>query len=104
MSTIGGGGAAPSSYDSLSALVDFIKSPDSQARVKELRDLEASSKAAAQVAEKSMADAQAMSDQLDEDLAAHKIAADRLKADQLAHSERMARVNKAIDDLRAALG
>jgi hypothetical protein len=104
MSTIGGGGAAPSSYDSLSALVDFIKSPDSQARVKELRDLEASSKAATEVANKSMADAQSMSDDLDAKIAKHTAAAAKLKADQEAHAARVDKINKAIDALKAALG
>lgn len=103
MSTIGGGGAATSAYDSLTTLMDFVKSPDAQARVKELRDLEASSKAASEQAAKDIAESEAMAAELSDDMAKHETAASQLKADQMAHSKRVARINAALAELQRAI-
>jgi hypothetical protein len=102
MSTVGAG-AATSAYEQLSSLVDFLKSPASQDRVKELRDLEASSKKAADDASKVSAEADAKSKALAESQNAHRADVIKFNANQAAHNARVAKIQTAITALQNAI-
>lgn len=64
MSTIGGGGSGGSEYDRVSQLIAFVQQPEYHDRVKELRELEVSSKDALDKATVATAQAKAASESL----------------------------------------
>lgn len=102
MSNIGGG-IATSQYDNLSALLEFVKSPDYLNRIRELRDLEDSSRTAKANADEAMTKVTKATDALNKAKADHETAAAKLAADQAAHSARVARWNSAMIEVQKAM-
>lgn len=102
MSTMSGGGAS-SQYDNLSALLEFVKSPDYVDRIKELRDLEDSSRKSYDEAKAAIAELASKSRQLAAEQASHDVAAHQLAANRAAHEKRVARWNEAMIGVQRAL-
>lgn len=102
MSTVGGG-SATSGWESLSALLEFVKSPEYVVRIKELSDLEARSRNAHDEATASIAELTEQSRQLAADKASHEAAVSQLATDQAAHDKRVALWNKAMDEVGKAM-
>jgi len=101
MSSISGGGS--DTFDKLLILAEFVKSPDFQGRVKQLRDLEASSQKALEQSENARDELEAAKRTHELDKRAHQGSVDRLTADREAFDRRKAKVDKAIAALHAAL-
>jgi uncharacterized protein involved in exopolysaccharide biosynthesis len=102
MSTIGGG-TAVSGYEQLSALLEFVKSPDYQKRVQDLMALESSAKQAMADAADAVAEADTKSKDLAAAKAKHDASVARFTQDQAAHNARVTNIEAAIAQLRSAL-
>jgi multidrug resistance efflux pump len=99
MSTMSGGGSS-TEFEKLIQLAAFIQTPAALDRVKELRDLEASSKEALEKANAVIAQAAAAKAALDKREAAIKQKEDALERDRAAHNRRVAGLSKALSDHR----
>lgn len=102
MSTMGAG-APPSGYDNLSALLEFVKSPDYVDRIKEMRDLEDSSRRAHDDAQRAIADAQTVRTQLASDRSKYESDARQLANDRAAHDKRVRLWNAAMGQVQKAI-
>jgi chromosome segregation ATPase len=102
MSTIGGG-TAVSGYEQLSALLEFVKSPDYQKRVQDLMALESSAKQALAEAESALEEADTKSKDLAAAKAKHDAGVAKFTQDQAAHNARLTKIEAAIAQLQSAL-
>ena len=98
MSTFGGGGNPE--FEKLIQLATFIQTPDYLQRVKELRDLEASSKTAADNASETVAAAATAQKALDAREAEVKQREDKLASMEQAHLKRVAALSRALGEAR----
>lgn len=101
MSTMGGG--TTSGYDNLSALLEFVKSPDYLDRIKELRDLEDRSRKAADEAKAAITELDRKSRDLVTAKSAYENEARQLAADRGAHDRRVSRWNRAMAEVQKAI-
>jgi hypothetical protein len=102
MSTIGGG-APVSDFNNISALLEFVKSPEYQDRMQKLKDLEESSRNALAESIKAHGDATAKADALAKDQAVHKAAVGEFEKQRDEHRRRMARIQDALMALQKAM-
>lgn len=98
MSTIGGGGSGD--LDKLIALTQFMQGPELLDRLKELRDVEASSKAASDKAAVDVEAARVATEALDKRQADIEAREARLEAAEKAHATKIAKLSKAIAENR----
>jgi chromosome segregation ATPase len=102
MSTIGTGGQK-SAYENLSALLEFVKSDDYQERIRELHDLEDSSRKSHEEATTSLAQSKAASDALEERKRTLDINARNFVKERDAFDKRVTKIQAAIAQLQAAI-
>lgn len=102
MAGIIAGGGHPA-FDNLLTLAQFVNTPESMERVKELRDLEASSLAALEASKKAAADLAAEKAKHASDKAWHASSVSKLEAEREAFNQRKSRLDKALVELQKAL-
>ena len=102
MSTISGG-SATSAYDNLSAMLEFVKSPEYLKRIKALAELEKVSQQAHDDARASIAQAETKTADLNAAIASHGENVRQFTADKAAHDKRVALWNAAMVEVQKAM-